>query len=33
FAGEDLPSARAHSHGETVWLVTQDALPENAGVA
>lgn len=33
FAGEDLPSARARSHGETVWLVTQDALPENAGVA
>lgn len=33
FAGEDLPSARARSHGETVWLVTQDALPENIGVA
>lgn len=33
FAGEDLPSARARSQGETVWLVTQDALPENAGVA
>ncbi|NEW98465.1 6-phosphogluconolactonase [Rhodopseudomonas sp. BR0G17] len=32
FAGEDLPSARARSRGETVWLVTQDALPENAGV-
>jgi 6-phosphogluconolactonase len=33
FAGEDLPSARARSQGETVWLVTRDALPENAGVA
>ncbi|PZA09142.1 6-phosphogluconolactonase [Rhodopseudomonas palustris] len=33
FAGEDLPSARARSQGETVWLVTQDALPENAGDA
>ncbi|MFZ5736270.1 MAG: 6-phosphogluconolactonase [Pseudomonadota bacterium] len=31
FAGEDLPSARARSQGETVWLVTKDALPENAG--
>ncbi|MFT4276897.1 MAG: 6-phosphogluconolactonase [Rhodopseudomonas sp.] len=30
FAGEDLPSAHARSQGETVWLVTQDALPENA---
>ncbi|NEW88135.1 MULTISPECIES: 6-phosphogluconolactonase [Rhodopseudomonas] len=33
FAGENLPSTRARSQGETVWLVTQDALPENAGVA
>lgn len=33
FAGEDLPSGRTRSQGETVWLVTKDALPENAGVA
>ncbi len=28
-AGEDLPANRAHSTGETVWLVDQAALPEN----
>jgi 6-phosphogluconolactonase len=28
-AGEDLPAARAHSIGETVWLVDRAALPEN----
>jgi 6-phosphogluconolactonase len=28
-AGEDLPAARAHSRGETTWLVDQAALPEN----
>jgi 6-phosphogluconolactonase len=28
-AGEDLPAARAHSAGETVWLVDGAALPEN----
>jgi 6-phosphogluconolactonase len=29
-AGEDLPAARAHSAGETVWLVDRAALPEDA---
>ncbi len=29
FAGENLPAARAHSTGETIWLVDQAALPEN----
>jgi len=29
-AGEDLPAARARATGETVWLMSQDALPENA---
>ena len=29
FAGEDLPANRAHSTGETIWLVDQAALPEN----
>ena len=29
-AGEDLPAARAHSVGETVWLVDRAALPEDA---
>jgi 6-phosphogluconolactonase len=28
-AGDDLPAARAHSAGETVWLVDRAALPEN----
>jgi 6-phosphogluconolactonase len=28
-AGEDLPAARAHSGGETTWLVDKAALPEN----
>jgi 6-phosphogluconolactonase len=28
-AGEDLPAARAHSGGETTWLVARAALPEN----
>jgi 6-phosphogluconolactonase len=27
--GEELPAARAHSIGETVWLVDRAALPEN----
>jgi 6-phosphogluconolactonase len=27
--GENLPANRAHSTGETVWLVDQAALPEN----
>jgi 6-phosphogluconolactonase len=27
--GEDLPAARAHSSGETTWLVDRAALPEN----
>lgn len=30
-AGEDLPAARARSKGETVWLITADALPEGLG--
>jgi 6-phosphogluconolactonase len=29
FAGEDLPANRAHSTGETTWLVDAAALPEN----
>lgn len=28
-AGDDLPAARAHSLGETNWLVDKAALPEN----
>jgi 6-phosphogluconolactonase len=28
-AGEDFPAARAHSGGETTWLVDGAALPEN----
>jgi 6-phosphogluconolactonase len=28
-AGEALPAARAHSTGETIWLVDRAALPEN----
>jgi 6-phosphogluconolactonase len=28
-ANEDLPAARAHSGGETTWLVDRAALPEN----
>jgi 6-phosphogluconolactonase len=28
-SGEDLPAARALSHGETVWLADRAALPEN----
>jgi 6-phosphogluconolactonase len=27
--GENLPANRAHSTGETIWLVDQAALPEN----
>ena len=27
-SGENLPSARVHSNGETVWLVDKAALPE-----
>jgi 6-phosphogluconolactonase len=30
-AGENLPANRAHSIGETIWLVDQAALPENFG--
>jgi 6-phosphogluconolactonase len=29
FDGENLPANRAHSAGETVWLVDKAALPEN----
>jgi 6-phosphogluconolactonase len=29
FDGEDLPANRAHSEGETVWLLDKAALPEN----
>ncbi len=28
-AGENVPANRAHSLGETVWLVDEGALPEN----
>jgi 6-phosphogluconolactonase len=28
-AGENLPANRAHSTGETIWLVDKAALPEN----
>jgi 6-phosphogluconolactonase len=28
-AGENLPANRAHSIGETIWLVDEAALPEN----
>jgi 6-phosphogluconolactonase len=28
-AGENLPASRAHSSGETIWLVDKAALPEN----
>ena len=31
FAGENLPANRARSTGETVWLVDQEALPEDVG--
>jgi len=31
FAGENLPANRAHAAGETVWLVDDSALPEEAG--
>ncbi|MFC0240080.1 6-phosphogluconolactonase [Rhodopseudomonas telluris] len=27
--GEDLPAGKARSNGETVWLVSEDALPES----
>jgi 6-phosphogluconolactonase len=30
-AGEDLPASRAHSLGETLWLVDRAALPEDRG--
>ena len=30
-AGENLPANRAHSIGETIWLVDQAALPEDFG--
>jgi 6-phosphogluconolactonase len=29
FDGENLPANRAHSAGETIWLVDKAALPEN----
>lgn len=29
FDGENLPAGRAHSAGETTWLVDQAAMPEN----
>ena len=29
FDGENLPANRAHSTGETIWLVDEAALPEN----
>jgi 6-phosphogluconolactonase len=29
FDGEDLPANRAHSEGETIWLLDKAALPEN----
>jgi 6-phosphogluconolactonase len=29
FGGEDLPANRAHSEGETIWLLDKAALPEN----
>jgi 6-phosphogluconolactonase len=32
-AGEDLPAARAYSHGDLVWLVDRDATPEDRRVA
>jgi 6-phosphogluconolactonase len=32
-AGKDLPAARAHSHGDLVWLVDRDAAPEDRLVA
>jgi 6-phosphogluconolactonase len=28
-AGENLPANRAHSMGETIWLVDKAAVPEN----
>jgi 6-phosphogluconolactonase/glucosamine-6-phosphate isomerase/deaminase len=31
-AGEDLPANRAHSVGDTTWLIDAAALPENFGV-
>src|ERR1700761_1943279 len=30
-SGDTLPASRAHSNGETVWLVDQAALPEGFG--
>jgi 6-phosphogluconolactonase/glucosamine-6-phosphate isomerase/deaminase len=27
--GENLPASRAHSIGETLWLVDEAAMPEN----
>jgi 6-phosphogluconolactonase len=30
---EDLPAARAYSHGDLVWLVDRDAAPEDRGAA
>ncbi|MBI5129219.1 MAG: 6-phosphogluconolactonase [Rhodopseudomonas palustris] len=29
FAGDDLPAGHARSNGETVWLISEDALPES----
>lgn len=29
FDGEDLPANRAHSEGQTIWLLDKAALPEN----
>lgn len=29
FAGEDLPAGHARSNGETVWMISEDALPES----
>jgi 6-phosphogluconolactonase len=29
FEGNNVPANRAHSMGETIWLVDQAALPEN----
>jgi 6-phosphogluconolactonase/glucosamine-6-phosphate isomerase/deaminase len=30
-SGENLPANRARSHGETIWLLDQAALPEGFG--
>jgi 6-phosphogluconolactonase len=32
-SGADLPAARAHSHGDLVWLVDRDAAPVRRDVA